>query len=48
MAKSRLKQAQSYFIKLKIVKVVNYLEIIQPQFLIGLHFLVFDKKNLKM
>ena len=44
MAKSQLKQNQLYFIKLKIVKVVTNLEIIQPQFLIGQHFLVFDKK----
>ena len=44
MAKSQLKQNQLYLIKLKIVKVVTNLEIIQPQFLIGQHFLVFDKK----
>ena len=47
MAKSQLKQNQSYLIKLKIVKVVTDLEIIQPQFLIGQHFLVFDKRKLK-
>ena len=47
MAKSQLKQNQLYLIKLKIVKVVTYLEIIQPQFLIGQHFLVFDKRKLK-
>ena len=45
MAKSQLKQNQLYFIKLKIVKVVTNLEIIQPQFLIGQHFLVFDKRK---
>ena len=44
MAKSQLKQNQLYLIKLKTVKVVTNLEIIQPQFLIGQHFLVFDKK----
>ena len=43
MAKSQLKQNQLYLIKLKVVKVVTNLEIIQPQFLIGQHFLVFDK-----
>ena len=47
MAKSQLKQNQLYLIKLKIVKVVTNLEIIQPQFLIGQHFLVFDKRKLK-
>ena len=47
MAKSQLKQNQLYLIKLKIVKVVTDLEIIQPQFLIGQHFLVFDKRKLK-
>ena len=47
MAKSQLKQNQLYFIKLKIVKVVTNLEIIQPQFLIGQHFLVFDERKLK-
>ena len=31
MAKSQLKQNQSYLIKLKTVKVVTNLEIIQPQ-----------------
>ena len=31
MAKGQLKQNQSYLIKLKIVKVVTNLEIIQPQ-----------------
>ena len=41
MEKSQLK------IKLKIVKVVTGLEIIQPQFLIGQHFIVFDKRKLK-
>ena len=38
MAKRQLKQNQLYLIKLKIVKVVTNLEIIQPQFLIGQHF----------
>ena len=47
MAKSQLKQNQLYLTKLKIVKVVTNLEIIQPQFLIGQHFLVFDKRKLK-
>ena len=47
MAKSQLKQNQLYLIKLKIVKVVTNLEIIQPQFLIGQHFLVFDKRKFK-
>ena len=47
MAKSQLKQNQLYLIKLKIVKVVTDLEIIQPQFLIGQHFLVFDKRKFK-
>ena len=54
MAKSQLKQNQLYLIKLKIVKVVTDLEIIQPQlgniqpqFLIGQHFLVFDKREFK-
>ena len=47
MAKSQLKQNQLYFIKLKIVQVVTNLEIIQPQFLIGQHFLVFDKRKFK-
>ena len=47
MAKSQLKQNQSYLIKLKIVKVVTDLEIIQLQFLIGQHLLVFDKRKLK-
>ena len=47
MAKSQLKQNQLYLIKLIIVKVVTDLEIIQPQFLIGQHFLVFDKRKLK-
>ena len=47
MAKSQLKQNQLYLIKLKIVKVVTNLEIIQPQFLIGQHFLVYDKRKLK-
>ena len=46
-AKSQLKQNQSYLIKLKIDKVVTNLEIIQPQFLTGQHFLVFDKSKLK-
>ena len=32
MARSQLKQNQLYLIKLKIVKVVTNLEIIQPQF----------------
>ena len=41
MEKSQLK------IKLKIVKVVTDLEMIQPQFLTGQHFLVFDKRKLK-
>ena len=36
-----------YLIKLKIVKVVTNLEIIQPQFLTGQHFLVFDKRKFK-
>ena len=69
MAKSQLKQNQLYLIKLKIVKVVTNLEIIQPQlgnysttigklfnhnweiiqpqFLIGQHLLVFDKRKFK-
>ena len=47
MAKSQLKQNQLYLIKLKIAKVVTNLEIIQPQFLIDQHFLVFDKRKLK-
>ena len=47
MARSQLKQNQLYLIKLKIVKVVTNLEIIQPQFLIGQHFLVFDKRKFK-
>ena len=47
MAKSQLKQNQSYLIKLKIVKVVTNVEIIKPQFLIGQHFLVFAKRKLK-
>ena len=47
LAKSQLRQNHSYLIKLKIVKVVTDLEIIQPQFLIGQHFLVFDKRKLK-
>ena len=47
MAESQLKQNQLYLIKLKMVKVVTNLEIIQPQFLIGQHFLVFDKRKLK-
>ena len=44
MAKSQLKQNQLYLIKL-IVKDVTNLKIIQPQFLIGQHFLVFDKRK---
>ena len=47
MAKSQLKQNQLYLITLKIVKVVTNLEIIQPQFLIGEHFLAFDKRKFK-
>ena len=48
MANSQLKQNPiRYLIKLKIVKVVTNLEIIQPQFLIGQQFLVFDKRKLK-
>ena len=47
MAKSQLKQNQSYLIKLKIVKVVTNLEIIQPQFLICQHFLLFNKRKFK-
>ena len=47
MAKSQLKQNQLYLIKLKIVKDVTNLKIIQPQFLIGQHFLVFDKRKFK-
>ena len=54
MAKSQLKQNQLYLIKLKIVKVVTNLEIIQPQ--LGNYsttvfdrptLLVFDKRKLK-
>ena len=54
MAKRQLKQNQLYLIKLKIVKVVTNLEIIQPQlgniepqFLISQHVLVFDKRKFK-
>ena len=47
MAKSQLKQNQSYVIKLKIVKVVTYLEIIQAQFLTGQQILLFDKRKLR-
>ena len=47
MVKSQLKQNQLYLIKLKIVKVVTSMEIIQPQFLIGQHFLVFEKRKFK-
>ena len=55
MAKSQLKQNQSYLIKLKIVQVVTNLEIIQP--LLGNYsttisdrptLLIFDKKFKKV
>ena len=45
MAKSQLKQNQLYLIKLKIVKVVTDLEIIQPQ-LGNYSTTVFDRPTL--
>ena len=47
MAKRQLKQNQLYLIKLKIIQDVTNLKTIQPQFLIGQHFLVFDKRKFK-